>query len=438
MLVLSFAVHVRIIDHLTHAGRPSFGELHSTHYPHFIANLPLPVAYAAGSPYQLLGIFALVVAQTLCLYLIYCTFNDQRPPASAKVSLAVSIIAMIFVSLQAKFTSADIYAYIGYAKLGLSAYAPPYRPFAGDFAIINAQWGNPIIPCVYGPLWVVVSKLAVMWTTTLGQAILALRLLNLVTLGLLISCVASIRKDYAVMVLFAINPAIYYSFVIMGHNDLFAVLLVVAAMAVIARRPVLGVALAAGSGLVKISFLFVSALVFAYDQALKKRLLLFGLAVGCCLLVSWLFGGKNYFLDIVQQAHSDTDHEVYPLGIALLQLMVVFEVVAVIVAVGFGRFFRSAAWNFCTLPVRVSSTYLAWSLPYAIKAKSYTATFLILWTLVLSTVGSTVYGSPWRVREIAMLCIVLYVAFDVLSVLKGKYAPDLVTSDLAPAPGARA
>ncbi len=65
-----------------------------------------------------------------------------------------------------------------------------------------------------------------------------------------------------VLALFAINPAIYYSFVIMGHNDLFAVLLVVAAMAVIARRPVLGVALAAASGLVKISFLFISALVF--------------------------------------------------------------------------------------------------------------------------------------------------------------------------------
>lgn len=432
MLVLLFAVHMHIIDLLTRAGKPTFQVLHSTHYPHYISNLPLPVADAAASPNQLLGIFALVIAQTLCLYLIYRTFTAQSSDASAKVSLAVSIVAMIFVSLQVKFTSADIYAYIGYAKLGLSAYAPPTRLFAGDFSIINAQWGNPMLPCVYGPLWVGVSKLAVMWSSTLSQAILALRLLNLVTLGLLILCVANIRKDYGVLALFAINPAIYYSFVIMGHNDLFAVLLVVAAMAVIARRPVLGAALAAASGLVKISFLFISALVFVYDQALKKRLLFFGLAVVGCLLVSWWFGGKSYFLDVVRQAHSDTDHEVYPLGIALLQLMVAVEIVAVIVAVGFGRFFRSAAWSFCALPVRISSTYLAWSLPYAIRAKSYTATFLILWTLVLSTVGSTVYGSPWRVRELAMLCIVLYVAFDVISVLRGKYAPDVVTNDSGP------
>ncbi len=190
---------MRIIELLTRASRPSFAELHSTHYPHYIANLPLPIANAtAASPHQLLVIFALVVAQTLCLYLIYRTFTDQSPHASAKVSLALSVVAMIFVSLQAKFTSADIYAYIGYAKLGLSAYAPPDRPFAGDFAIINAQWGNPMLPCVYGPFWVVMSKLAIMGSSTLGQAILALRIFNLATLGLLILCVASIRKDYAV------------------------------------------------------------------------------------------------------------------------------------------------------------------------------------------------------------------------------------------------
>jgi len=434
LLVLLFVCQMRIIELLTRASTPTFAELHS-HYSRNIVNLPIPTANAtAASPYQLLEILGLIIAQTLCLSLIYRTFSDQSPHVSAKISLAISVVVMILVSLQAKFTSADTYAYIGYAKLGLAAYAPPDRPFAGDFAMINAQWGSPIRPSVYGPFWTVMSKLAIMGSATLGQALLALRIFNLAVLGLLILCVASIRKDYAVVVLLAINPAIYYSYIIMGHNDLFAALLVVAAMAVIARRPILGVALAAGSGLVKISFLFISALVFAYDQALKKRLLLFALAVTCCLLLSWLFGGKSYLLDLVQKVNHDNDQEVYPLGKLLLHLMVAVEAVAVIIAVGFGRFFRSAAWNFCAMPVRLSSTYLAWSLPYALKARSYTATFLVMWPLALATIGSTVYGSPWRVRELAMLCILLYVAFDVLSVLRGKYAPDTVTNDLAIAP----
>lgn len=432
MLALLFVCQMGIIELLTRASTPTFA--HSHYSPH-IANLPIPIANAtAAPPYQLLEILGLIIGQTLCLNLIYRTFSDQSPHVSVKISLAISVVAMILVSLQARFTSADAYAYIGYAKLGLGAYAPPDRTFTGDFAMINAQWGNPMLPCVYGPFWIAMSKLAIMGSTTLGQALLALRIFNLAVLGLLVLCVTSIRKDYAVVVLLATNPAIYYSYIIMGHNDLFAALLVVAAMAVIARRPALGVALAASSSLVKISFLFISALVFAYNQALKKRLLLFALAVTCCLLLSWLFGGKSYFLDLVQKVNHDNDQEVYPVGKALLHLMVAVEAVAVIVAVFFMRFFRSAAWNFCAMPVRLSSTYLAWSLPYALKARSYTARFLVLWPLVLATIGSTVYGSPWRVRELAMLCILLYVVFDVISVLRGRYALDRVTNGLAIAP----
>ncbi len=71
---------MRIIDLLTRASTPTFAELHSTHYPRYIANLPIPIANAtATSPNQLLDILALIIAQTLCLYLIYR--NVHRPVA---------------------------------------------------------------------------------------------------------------------------------------------------------------------------------------------------------------------------------------------------------------------------------------------------------------------------------------------------------------------
>ena len=49
----------------------------------------------------------------------------------------------------------DVYAYIGYAKLGLhQAYSPPRQFRSGPgYEPINRVWGEPMIPCVYGPIW---------------------------------------------------------------------------------------------------------------------------------------------------------------------------------------------------------------------------------------------------------------------------------------------
>ena len=292
---------------------------------------------------------------------------------------------MLVLSLAAPaLTNGDAYAYVGNALLGAAAYAPPATAFPGEYGVINAMWHVPMTPTTYGPLWLVVVRVATSAAPALAGKLFALRAYGAL---LFLATVAGLRVlglPSRILAVVALNPAMQLEFVANAHNDMTAIALIVAAACFARRLPVASVALIAAAGLVKIPYVLLGLPVLAAVPDKRARVAMAGATIGAVAVISWLAGGAPYI-------HALTTHVAgSPSQDAIHVIAALAALAAIGVALMGGRRLRAAAWLMPSLGAYIDSWYLMWGFPYALGRRRVLASFAIWFPLVAALVDLTI------------------------------------------------
>ncbi|MGP6158343.1 MAG: hypothetical protein ACLPYS_12700 [Vulcanimicrobiaceae bacterium] len=327
--------------------------------------------------------FLLALVQTGCLVVVVAGFEVfERPGRRIYLWLAVGAMALLAAAAPA-ISTIDVYEYVQCAVLGLQAYSPlPHTlPPAYDFIARNV----PVRGLIYGPLWLGADMLVTSLANSIAAKIEALRIFNalvlLATAWLLVYAGLPRRTVAA----FALNPALWFYYVSNAHFDMQALALVVAAYGLSRRQKTFGAALCLTlAGLVKIPFVVIGGLVLASLQPLRRRVLVWFAIAAAVVAVSYAFGGKAYFAELLGYSGYRASHMRVNLRIAS---EVLFGVVLLITAAGAlrRRWFVGAAWVFPALSPLPLAWYMPWGIPYALAAGRGLTALLV--TLPLATVA---------------------------------------------------
>jgi hypothetical protein len=425
--VALYALEQHLVDAVEAAQRGSFVNVSAA----FIHTLPYPFLFShftSARTYLLLVLIGLV--QTLVLCALYRSLRVVAARRRDWGVLGLCALAMLALALRAHaLLSSDVYAYVGYAKIGglAQAYAPPAaHAFHANFAVLNRVfriWGPTTVPSYYGPLWVGVGAAIVSGTHDLASAILAFRLLEVAPLAVIIAVLA--KRDRTTAALFALNPAIYTLYIANAHNDLFAFAFVMLALAVAEALPWLGALFVILASLVKIPLAAFAFVVFSGSAHLKSRLPWLAITLAGAALAAALLGGSAYIHDLLhhgesgwataapgaQQAAHGFAQRAVERG---LMLVAAVALLAVFVT---GWVARSAAFSFVKLtPVIVRPWYAIWGLPYAALDPGALATFLI--ALPFFALLEEIAFPPTGLGHAAMAVVVLFFIGEI--VLHGR------------------
>ncbi len=197
----------------------------------------------------------------------YVRCLSEAAVARKQIVWIAGISCLIALCAPAVFSS-DVYAYAAYGDL----VAHGINPYAHDALLLRTplldaaqwQWGNPLPACVYGPLFVLLARIAVV-TQTFGAAapLWTLRILSCLAL-IGIARFAPLRTARIV----ALNPLAIWACA-EGHNDIIAVAMALGGIALSVRRPFAGSFLAVFAGAVKLPALAAGAFVRSKFAALS-------------------------------------------------------------------------------------------------------------------------------------------------------------------------
>lgn len=213
--------------------------------------------------------------------------------AACGLGLAAAFFAPVMLS-------SDVYAYATYGEMALRGLDPyshaPLTLADPIFAATIRQWGNPPPVCVYGPLFVAISRALVAATAGLGVAA-QLDWLRALAMSALLACVplaylafASLgqRARLVAAAAIALNPVAIWS-AAEGHNDALLLAFALAGFALVRRFGVgVGTAIVAFSASLKAPGV-IAALAFVLAQRGRNARLasLAGLIVAVALLLAW-------------------------------------------------------------------------------------------------------------------------------------------------------
>ena len=302
--------------------------------------LPLPVAHddgpaivhadLAGGAMAVLGAGASLVLACLYVGLGRCGITAAGARWICAGAATMALLALAAPAL----TSADMYSNVGYSLLGWGAYAPPDRAFDGAFEVINRWWGAPMVPAPYGPLWLAVLDLTTWPAPTLLAKLESLRVLGLASFGGFIAVLAWLRMPWRLIVMAALNPALWLHFVANAHNDMLAVLCVALGALMLARGGAfIAVVCIVAAGLIKLPYAVLGLLIFAGVRAPASRYAFMAAVVALTALLSLWLGGAPYLAALAQHVVSRTGTE------SLLHALTALVAAVVVLAalLGFGR-----------------------------------------------------------------------------------------------------
>ncbi len=337
--------------------------------------------------------FIVLVAAMWVCYLLVLAFADAVRPSWAIG--AIVCLTLIF-TIGPPLLSRDVFNYVDYARLGAIHHVNPYvhGPAAahGDPIFPWVRWRHT--PTVYGPLFTLGSyPLAPLG---LGGALWSLKgmtgLASLACVGLIWS---SGRRTGGSPVfaslLFGLNPVLLVFAVAGAHNDVIALVPLVAGISlVVANRPALGGASAVAAVAVKATAGI--ALPFMILGARKRRAMLLGMlaasaAIG--LLAIAVFGSaatvplklvaqhSHYYFEQSVPAHVAVLLGVPPRSHALrmiAELLAAVAIAALLVSTAIRRDWLSGA-GWATFALLVSSDYMLawytiWILPFAAVSRN--------------------------------------------------------------------
>lgn len=348
--------------------------------PHCLAHLPISVVADLGPtiggeamPIPGAALMSLAIMQSLLLACV-CLASERRKPGIWEwrvVSLAVfcSMIAALFAPAM---TSTDPYLYFSYAKAGFGSFASaPHPAVIPDFPLTAWLCGPHLLsPSAYGPGFIAYVHALIGNVHDVTTAILMLRAANIAWVILAIALMRKMNVPAATLAIFALNPAVLNQYVTNAHNDLIPITLIVAAAA-LASVP-FGIAAVAAAGLVKLPFLVVGAISFAYESSVLRRILAATTALSLGFGASYLLAGSTYFAGLAWYRHLLllTGN---PVQIVLTIAVVAFLAIAVLR----NRYAGFGAFAFPGLAVlEIQPWYALWGLPYALLQRSYLAVFL--------------------------------------------------------------
>ena len=320
---------------------------------------------------------AITLLETACLFGLYRALRGRAASRATVGVVALTFVAMSAISIASPVSnSSDLYGYVGFAIAPNVAYAPPAIPFAGEHVAIDKLLGNPRPAAWYGPLWIGISHVVVAPFTGLRAQLYALRALEVAAFAALLFAVERGRARTSELALLAVNPGIFWLYVVDGHNDLLASAVLVAA--VLARRfaPV-RIALVAAAGLVKLPLVVVGAVAFCDERRVVRRFAYAAIAVIACLVFSRLFGGAAYLPHLLSLSGRGTTGNERPFHIAA----VVLACAVLASAIALRRFNVGATWIWASIASFPAAWYGLWGTPYAVVAGALVP-FLLLEPLV--------------------------------------------------------
>jgi hypothetical protein len=362
-----------------------------------VRSLPYRVIDTVFAPPAWIHVAMIVLAalQTLALYALYRALRDREAGRGEYVALALVAAFMIGVALQAPTVNGfDAYADAGYAKLGLAhAYTPLATPLGNGFGLVNTIWGNPMPPDAQGPGWVALAAATAGRAATVGGAIFTLRVIEVVALlALTALLVRRNRAAIAIPALVALNPALYLTFVVNAHPDLFAVTLAIGAAAAAAAFPILAVVLLACAALIKLPLILLAPAVLVPPRAstpltartsAAARLAYIALAALIAVLASLSLGGTPYLARFAAEVRA----AFVPAGVTGLIAVAIRCGLVIVAATALVRVFRfgfvrpAAQWSFIVLSPTIAPAAVAWILPYSAQARTLLAASLILFPI---------------------------------------------------------
>lgn len=347
---------------------------------------------AGGTPF-ILSLLLLGLVQTYALLGLYRT---RGAPAAIEIGVAM----MLLISFSPVLTNADVYAYAGNGLLGHAAYTPPAVPFTGDLSAINAFWHVPMPPTTYGPLWLAVARGVTEFFGTLAYKLYAFRILGALLLGAFVLLLRAYKVSPRVLAIVALNPALYFEFVLNAHNDMLPACIAVAAAILAPAAGWLAALLIATAALVKIPFVVLGLPVLARVKTLAARVGAAGLAIVATLAASWFAGGTPYVRALVTHV-SSSGLESWLHGVALVAV-----IGAVFAAIAGTRRLRSAVWLLPLAGAYTASWYALWSVPYAIGSRRV-FTYLALWLPFVAMVTEPSLVRLWTFALVIPAAVIL-------------------------------
>ncbi|MFN2461504.1 MAG: hypothetical protein ABR591_12595 [Candidatus Velthaea sp.] len=365
-----------------------------------------------GADVTSLLLTGITVSQAPMMYLVYAALRvaDNMRLGVAIVVCAGVVMYGIALSTTA-LVSSDIYAYAAYAKLGAQAYAPGDAHLAANFDVVNAMvresWGR-LDPAPYGPLWLLISHALVGPAPSFSAALLGLRLMEVVAMGVLVAGLRGLGFGAAVLAIVFLNPGLVENFVVDGHNDLAAIALVVAAMSCAKRNVPIAFVLALGAGLIKAQYGVMALLTFAALPALRARLSLTALLAVAIAAVSIIGGGRAYAGALVYHAGH---HGMHSAGITSIAhaLAALIALGATGLAVARRRWLEGVEWTLPALTVATYSWYAVGALAYVAGRRAGLAAVLVILPLIMWNMDYY-FNHTLMQRAIVVLVVVLVLA----------------------------
>jgi len=372
-----------------------YGALHVT---------PLPPSYH-GFPLHLLGYtdatrgvsrglesaaaFAIAAAQSFMLWRLLAASDESL--SNRVVAIGAALLAAIAV-FSPLLTSSDPYFYVGAGILGFTTYDPPQAPFIGQFSPLNVHFS--IDGTTYGPAWVALNSAIVALGHTFLQKLEALRIVNALAV---ISCFLLLKRcgvDRNVCCLFLLNPYIWYFFVATPHNDILALVAIVAAIAISARQPAIAVLLVTAAGLIKLPFLLVGSVAFSKLQGLKARCAAIAISVVACVAISWLIGGHGYVRSLLH--YGEVRKALWdPSGACLIGMGSAFFVSLTLLAATRRKYIWSNALLAAAASPFPLAWYALWGLPYVLTERRHIGTLLTVFPIIGFGLDEWYTGEPF-------------------------------------------
>jgi hypothetical protein len=328
------------------------------------------------------------ILESALLLALYHVIGSRRIGTSATTALVASAIALAVIALSARdMSSSDVYAYAGYGKLGLQhAYAPEVGAMNANFRAIDGLWGNPMRPCFYGPLWVLVAQFAMAPVNSLSTAVFVWRVLGLAALVLVICLFTVKRFPVALLALTACNAGLNEIYVADAHNDILGIALVLASLVIVRKNAWLAAVFIACASLNwKLPFLAFSLIAFSQAISIQRRVGFIALTISMVVLASFAMSGMTYFNDLNVRFHFPPGEKPGLLSRGTLTHGL-FVIAFMACLLGFIRriyFGNGVSWSFIGLStLRGYPWYVVWGLPYAALSQRSLSIYLIAFPAV--------------------------------------------------------
>ncbi|TAM62067.1 hypothetical protein EPN52_01185 [bacterium] len=337
--------------------------------------IPQGVMLAHGAAWSLVLLALLMGA---VLYLLYRSLAAGAPSVAARGGLLLAFAAMLLIDLRSSTAmSNDAYAYIGYGVLPSlhAAYAPEAVALRGEFSAINQIWGMPLVPCIYGPLWLEGIRVALSGVHTLAQAWLAIRLFNVIALVALIVLVYALTRAPGAVAVVALNPALHDLFVVDAHNDLGGIVLVAAALLSYRKGwRLVALVLIVCAGLVKLPLVALGLLLLFYEPVPARRLAAGVALLGLTLVAYAAWAGPSYFASLLSVTRADAAPAAAHITAAFRGFVTLHAVLLAIAVLGIAlavvrrQLWDGARWSYIALGGAVYPWYLLWAFPSVLLA----------------------------------------------------------------------